>query len=93
MSQVVTRDHRQDKKFDQTCKQEKNITIHPNPPTWILSDATKTLMIERIIALISAPLWLFFLAIFVVMSLGVCLCLALFRLLSLMFIWQNKKNP
>jgi hypothetical protein len=85
MSQVVV--HNKDKKVSQ---QEKNIDTESCLNTWKKSDATKTLKIEKIIALLAFPIVLFWAMLLAFLAFGVFICLVCFKALGYFF--KNKKN-
>lgn len=82
MSQVVVCQDSFSSKRKASLGQEENITTDDALGKWQRSDATKTLMIERVIAVLFAPivfLWVFLLSF---MGVAFAVSLSLFKLLS-----------
>lgn len=59
MSQVVVCQDSFGSKRTESLKQEKNIRLNESFSHWQRSDATKTLLVERLIVLLFAPVVLF----------------------------------
>ena len=80
MSQVIV--HNKDPKFRQ---EEQAIDTESCVRGWRKSDVTKTLLIEKIIALLVAPIMIIWAMLFACMSVGILLCLGALKFFSLFF--------
>lgn len=79
MSQVIIPHDVLQRARDRTHLEEKKILRMELPPRWVMSDVTQTRVIEKLLGLLCLPLvgcWAFLLA---CASIGLALCLGLFR--------------
>ena len=82
MSQVVITEDCFKKKREKSFQEEKKIDISSAFTTWQEGDVTKTLFIEKIIALALTPIAIFWLLLFVFFSIGVSAGLFVFKTLE-----------
>jgi hypothetical protein len=78
---AVTKDHLQASRM-KTLAQEGKIDRSSYLKKWQRSDATKVLMVERLIALAFFPIAVFWALLTLSLSIGLSICLILFRGLS-----------
>jgi hypothetical protein len=90
MSQVAVNGDNLKLKRKKTLAQERKINRTGDFKKWQMSDATKTLMIERIIAVAFVPIAFFWSLILSFLGIGLTMCLILFKILSK--IWRIFRN-
>lgn len=82
MSQVVVCEDNFSSERRKSLAQEKKITKDDGFSKWQRSDVTKTLMIERLIALLFAPIALFWALLLTCAGVAFALCLLVFKVFS-----------
>jgi hypothetical protein len=82
MSQVVVCQDSFGSKRTESLKQEKKITLNEDFSQWQRSDATKTLLIERLIVILFAPVVLFWSLLLFSAGASLAFSLLLFKVLG-----------